>query len=549
MVRCLPIPWTVVDDPNLNGMKRITLPLTFLLTCFFTAVFAQTYPPSCVVTMPYNGAYFKAGTDVEIQVYSTDIGKSTNNGTVSKVEFLNGDTKLGEASTHTNNTFRYVWKCVTAGTYTIKARATNSRGTTFTSVGVIITVGTNNVTQRGLSACKGKYMAGLHQNQFLVNFTQLFNGASTENACKWGSVEGTRDVFNWGGADKGYNDAMNNNMMFRYHAILWASQYPSWLFGLSTADARAEVVEYIKAVAARFPKADQVDVLNEQLFTHQKDNQKLRDLMSGKANTAVDDFSWQIWLFEQARANFPNTKLVLNDYGLEGSTSNINEMLKLVKALRDRGLIDGFGTQAHHFSVDNTTASRLKQDLDLMATGGVPVYVTELDMCGGIQNYSTNEQAQATSFQTHVPVFWEHYAVKGITWWGHQVNNTWVTGTGFVNSNGTDRAAGTWLKNYMSGRSNVGYPICATNACIPTDLGSQDLQQDKGVVYPNPFTDHIDVKVGGSFHYQVLNMEGRVVEEGYSEGRIELGDDLSKGLYMLKITQEDKTKLVKLVKE
>jgi len=121
-----------------------------------------------------------------------------------------------------------------------------------------------------------------------------------------------------------------------------------------------------------------------------------------------------VYLFERARHYLPNTKLILNDYGLEGDPNAIGQQLALVKILRDRGLIDGFGTQAHCFNVDNTTATGLKSNLDLMATGGLPIFVTELDLNGN--NESDNNAAQQlASFQTHFPVYWEHPAVAGIT--------------------------------------------------------------------------------------------------------------------------------------
>lgn len=533
-------------------MKQIILLLTLIITSASQVLHAQTYPPSCVVTMPYSNAYFKANTDVEIHVYATDIGKTMNNGTVSKVEFLNGSTKLGEATTHSNNTYRFVWRCAQTGTYTLKARATNNRGVTFTSVGVIITVGTANVTQRGLSACKGKYMASLHQGQLLGNFSQVFNGVTSENACKWGSVEGTRDRTNWGGAESSYNAAMTNNMMFRYHAALWAGQFPTWMYNLSTAEAKEELVEYIKEIAVRFPRADQIDVLNEQLGNHQRDNPKLRNLFSGKTFTAVDDFGWQIWLFEQARAVFPNTKLVLNDYGLEGNTNDINEMLKLVKVLRDRGLIDGFGTQAHCFNVDGRPAGRIRQDCNQMATGGVPIYVTELDMNGGSENYSTNEQAQRSSFATHFPEFWEHPAVKGVTWWGHVVNRTWIGGTGFINENGQDRAAMTWLKSYLSGKPSVGYPICATGACVPTALeGDNTAPSEKDMLlYPNPFTSEgVQIKKGGDFVYSIYDSSGMLVEKGQGSNASVVGVGLSSGLYLLTIENEQGSSTHKILRQ
>jgi GH35 family endo-1,4-beta-xylanase len=434
-----------------------------LLLSVVTFLRAQTlnYPPSCTVTMPHSNAYFKAGSDIEIHVYATDIGKSTNNGTVTKVEFFNGTTLLGEATAHTNYTYKFVWGCVPAGTYTIKARATNNRGVAFTSVGVVITVGNNDVIPRGMSACKGKYLANIIPNAPQYNYNAFWNGVTAENSCKWGPVESTRDQFNWSGADVSYNHAKNNNMMFRYHALMWASQYPSWFKNLSSAEAREEALEYMTAVAQRYPLTDQVDVINEQLPGHQADNPIFENLLGGKGSTGYD---WQIWVFTKARELFPNTKLILNDYGLENNTNAINNMLGLVKALRDRGLIDGFGTQAHCFNVDQTSASQLKSAIDLMATSGVPVYVTELDLNGGVESENNNSQ-QENSYRTHFPVYWEHPAVAGITLWGYITGATWKTGTGLMSSSGVEKPAFTWLKNYVSGRTNVGYPSCATGPC------------------------------------------------------------------------------------
>jgi len=420
---------------------------------------AQTYPPSCVVTMPYNNAYFKVGSDIEIHVYSTDIGKTSNNGTVTMVEFYEDETLLGKAKKNNDYTYKYVWKDVSAGTYNIKAKATNNSGVSFTSVGVIITVGTNELTSKGMSACKGKYLANIISFSVPDNYDNYWNGITSENSCKWGSVESKRDTFNWSGADLAYNHAKDNNMVFRYHALLWASQYPKWLIKLNTEEAKAKIVTHMKTVAARFPLADQIDLLNEQLYDHQRDNQKFRELLGGPGTTAKD-FGWQIWLFEQARAIFPNTKLVLNDYGLEGDLKAIKDQLELFKVLRDRGLVDGFGTQAHCFNVDKPTADTIKISLDLMATSGLPIYATELDMNGGIKGRQANDSLQLISFQKAFPVFWEHPAVAGITFWGYIQGATWISGTGFVNKEGIENPSMIWLKSYMSSRPNVGYPIC-----------------------------------------------------------------------------------------
>ena len=508
---------------------------------------AQTYPPSCVVTMPYSNAYFKAGTDVEIVVYSSDIGKSINNGTVSKVEFYNGTILLGQAILHTNYTYKYVWQCVQEGTYTIKAKATNDKGVSFTSTGVIITVGSNNVTQSGMSACKGKYLANAIANAPNIHYNAYWNGVTAENACKWGAVENTRNTFNWAGANKCYNHAKNDHLMFRYNAVLWAAQYPPWLLLLSTDQAKKELVEYMTAIADNFPLADQIDVLNDQVGDHQSNNQKFRNLFGGGTNISTTDFTWQIWLFQQARNLFPNTKLVLNDYGLENDQNAIDIQLNLLKELRDRGLVDGFGTQAHGFYIDKISADTLKNSLDKMASAGIPIYVTEFDLNGG-QSNDNNDSTQLTSYQTHFPVYWEHPAVTGISLSGYVTGTTWIGGIGLVSSNGTEKSAMTWLKNYVSGKSNVGYPNCATGACVAT--GIKDVAETSETsVFPNPFTDKITISVKGDFGFQLITSTGQLVETGNSNGRITLGQEYPKGIYLLKVQQAEKSKIIKLIKE
>ena len=426
-------------------------------------------PPSCVITAPHNNAYFQAGTDVQINVYSSGVGGSFTAGTISKVEFFNGSIKIGEDLTGTSNTFSFLWTTVPAGTYTITTKSTDNTGAVSTSAGLLITVGTTAVTKIGLSPCKGKYLANVIAGGVRSDYSTYWNGVTAENGCKWESVEATRDVMNWTQADIAYNHAKNNHLMFRYHVFSWGSQYPKWLEPLATDTAafRAEMLEYMNAVAARYPSIDQIDVLNEQIGTHATGTQFFRDGLGGAGATGYD---WMIWLYTQARKRFPNAKLVMNDYGLENDANAINTMLTTIKILRDRGLIDGFGTQAHCFNVDQlaATPALLTTRLDLMATSGLPIYITELDLNGGT---ILSEATQLTSYQNLFPKFWEHPAVAGITLWGYVEGSTWKTGTGLLNSNGTERSCMTWLKSYLSGRTDVGYPFCPAIPCatvVPT---------------------------------------------------------------------------------
>ena len=90
-------------------------------------------PPTVRITSPTNGATFAAEADVTINAEASD-----SDGTVSKVEFFNGTTKLGEDS---SSTYSFLWTKVAAGAYTLTAKATDSNNSVFISRPVNIVVG------------------------------------------------------------------------------------------------------------------------------------------------------------------------------------------------------------------------------------------------------------------------------------------------------------------------------------------------------------------------------------------------------------------------
>ncbi|WP_048921635.1 endo-1,4-beta-xylanase [Rufibacter radiotolerans] len=516
-----------------------------LLPLFQLRVQAQNNtPPSCVITAPHNNAYFEAGKAMTIKVYAADIGGTYADGTVTKVEFFNGATKLGEATSGTNSTYTFVWSPLVAGTYTITAKATDNLNAVSTSAGVMVTVGTTAATSRGLSACKGKYLAQIIAGSVPGNFNSLWNGVTAENNTKWGVVESTRDAMNWTGANIAYNHAKNNNLPFRYHVFAWGSQFPAWAINssnnllISPAEFQEEMEEYMAAVAAQFPMGiDQIDVLNENLRTHAAATPAFKTGLGGGGTTGHD---WIIWLFTKARQYFPNSKLILNDYGLENDQTAINEQLAVIRVLRDRNLIDGFGTQAHEFNINTLSATQLKSSLDLMTRAGVPIYVTELDISG-------DDNIQFTRYQNLFPVYWEHPAVAGITLWGYESGKTWKTNTNLLQSSGFDRPAMTWLREYMAGRADVGYPFCTQQAVVTGiggELGAQNFS-----LYPNPFTENFRFELSGKFEYQLFSSAGALLQTGTATGELVLGEGLAKGLYLLKVSHKNQVKTLKLIKQ
>jgi type IV secretory pathway VirJ component len=93
---------------------------------------------TCLITSPTSGATFIAPATVTINANASD-----SDGTVAKVEFYQGATKLGEDTT---SPYSYTWNSVAAGTYSLTVKATDNSGASTTSVAVSITVnsGANN---------------------------------------------------------------------------------------------------------------------------------------------------------------------------------------------------------------------------------------------------------------------------------------------------------------------------------------------------------------------------------------------------------------------
>lgn len=241
----------------------------------------------------------------------------------------------------------------------------------------------------------------------------------------------------WTTLDEIYNYAGNNIYPVRYHTLVWGSQEPDWVSTLSASEQLAEVTEWIAAAGTRYDgKTDFVDVVNESLHAPPS----YKDAIGGDGATGWD---WVIWSFEQARQAFPNAQLHLNDYGIINDITAAERYVQLANLLKDRGLIDGIGIQCHYFNIERTTKSEMKSVLDKLATTGLPIYVTELDMTGA-------DKAQLKKYQDRFPVLWEHPSVAGVTLWGYIEGQTWSRNAHLIRSDGSERPAMQWLKDYVA---------------------------------------------------------------------------------------------------
>ncbi|WP_342427562.1 endo-1,4-beta-xylanase [Paenibacillus sp. FSL L8-0158] len=300
--------------------------------------------------------------------------------------------------------------------------------------GVLLSSVLTNQADAGL--VKGsKFLGNVIAGSVPPSYGTYWNQVTPENSTKWESVEGNRNNMNWSQADTAYNYARSNGFPFKFHTLVWGAQEPGWVRGLPAAEQKVEVTQWIKAAGQRYPNAEFVDVVNEPL--HQKPS--FRNAIGGDGSTGWD---WVIWSFQQARQAFPNAKLLINEYGIINDPSLTDQYVNIINQLKSRGLIDGIGIQCHQFSMDTVSVNTMNTVLNKLSATGLPIYVSELDITG-------DDNTQLARYKEKFPVLWQHPSVKGVTLWGYIQGQTWKPNTHLLNSNGTERPALQWLRQYL----------------------------------------------------------------------------------------------------
>lgn len=328
-----------------------------------------------------------------------------------------------------------------------------------------------------------KFLGNIYSASQTENFEYYWNYVIAENAGKWGSVEGTRDEMSWGGLDAAYALAQDNGFPFNFHVLLWGAQQPNWISDLEPNEQLEEIREWMVAVNERYPDMDVVQVANEILPTHnppdgQNGRADYKDALGGDGETGYD---YVIEAFRMAREIFgDDQRLMLNDYGILGSTNAARQYVEIIELLQEEDLIDVIGVQGHAFST--RAGAPIDAVLDILAETGLPIQVTEMDVDGNpnVQDITdeASDQNQLVAMQRIFPTIWEHPAVEGITFWGWRPG-LWRTDEEayLVRSTGEHRPALDWLQDYLDDyRQSV-----ATESGV--ELAAVRLLGN----YPNPF--------------------------------------------------------------
>jgi len=268
-------------------------------------------------------------------------------------------------------------------------------------------------------------------------FHTLWNQITCENETKWASVEGTNDRFNWN--DAAFNYAKKWNFPFKFHALVWGSQYPSWIESLTPEQRYNEIVQWMDNVKKHYPDLKIIDVVNEAVSGHQEGTKYFIEALGGTGETGYD---WIIKAFELAYERWPDAILIYNDFNT--FQCNTDQYIDLVKNLRNAGApIDAYGCQSHDLT-DCSESAFIAAMEKLQNALKMPMYSTEYDIG------TDDDDKQLQRYKEQIPYMWEQDYCAGVTLWGYIYGKTWTTdGNSGIIIDGEDRPAMTWLREYM----------------------------------------------------------------------------------------------------
>lgn len=227
--------------------------------------------------------------------------------------------------------------------------------------------------------------------------TRHYSAIVAGNAMKPEALQPQEGNFQFAQADKLVQYAALTGTVLRGHTLLWHNQTPAWFFTdpknpvkpASKALLMARLKNHIKTVVEHF-KGDVYcwDVVNEVL----SDSAGLRTGAEGSKWYEILGKDYIDAAFRFAHAADPDALLVINDYNLEGDSRKRMEMYNLVKGMKARGVpVGAVGLQAH-ISIYGPSVDEFRKTIELFASLGVKVQVTELDL----SIYSSPGEGQKT---------------------------------------------------------------------------------------------------------------------------------------------------------
>jgi len=316
-----------------------------------------------------------------------------------------------------------------------------------------------------------------------------FNQLVAENEMKWALLHPRpgADGYDFRAADAFVNFGLSHNMYLVGHTLVWHAQTPSWVFAGTNPPPPGVTNAAPNPLAntsgpgtnlfgrGRFgrgfgggffgrytgPRASREELLERMrdhihtVVSRYKGKIKVWDVVNEAiADNGTNILRNSLWLeiigpdfiakaFEYAHEADPDAILRYNDYGLENPAKR-RKLMALLQSLREQKVpVHAIGSQAH-VNV-STTFEIMDQELTELATLGLPIHITELDVNsaqGGQRGFGADiannaaatqgglvseaDQKLAEAYAGLFRAFLKHdKSVAMVTFWGPNDANSW----------------------------------------------------------------------------------------------------------------------------
>lgn len=492
--------------------------------------------PTVSLTSPAANETFTAPASITLEATASDA-----DGSISKVEFFNGTTKLGEDA---SAPYTYTWDNLAEGSYTITAKATDNSGETATSTAVEIRV---NVPQ-------GPYNGTMHAipgTIQLENYDVGGNGSAyfddtpgSETGVDFRTSEDV-DVEECTDAGAGYN-------------LGWTAA-GEWLEYTVNVETAGTYDLSIRAACNGDDRTISISMDGDDIA----------------ADVAIPNTAgWQAWqTITVSDINLtPGQKVMRLTIG-ETDYVNLNYVtFTLTKELKQEpfngtahivpGRIEaeeydlgGEGLAYHEANTNGNEggATFRTDEVDIEETGDADgTYNIGYILNGEWLEYTVNV------ISTGVYDLLLRVAANGDGKTLHvEVDGEDVTGSLDVPNTGGWQ---TW-ETVMIGDISLTEGEHVIRLAFESDYMNLNYIQFNDVItglsggsisgvdlFPNPFEESATLIVSGDFDYQIFNNQGKLLYAGSGNSQLELGKDLEKGIYLLKIKMQDEQQVIKFIK-
>jgi len=315
-----------------------------------------------------------------------------------------------------------------------------------------------------------------------------FNQIVAENDMKWALIHPRPgpDGYDFGPADALVNFGLSNGMDLAGHTLVWHSQTPKWVFagtnpppvGVTNAGPR-RIADTNASGTNRFgtgrpgrgfggpfgpytgPRASREELLDRMrdhihtVVGRYKGKVKVWDVVNESfSDSCTNVLRNSLWLeiigpdfiakaFQYAHEADPDAILRYNDYSLENPDKR-RKLITLIRSLQEQKVpVHAIGSQAH-VNV-STTFEIMDQSLAEIATLGLPIHITELDVNsaqGGQRGFGADiasnaattqgglvseaDRRQAEAYSGIFRAFLKHdQHIEMVTFWGPNDANSW----------------------------------------------------------------------------------------------------------------------------